>query len=77
MGKHKTEAEAFRERVFEYLDRLPACRKKISDICKPENIETFKQTVKDYIDERGDGYNGFVVEFSNDYSEIKKWDTVL
>ena len=66
----------YSEKLYEYLDRMPACTIKISKICKPENLEKFKKTVMKYIDEHS-GENGFELEFTNDWQAINKFDVIL
>lgn len=67
----------YRDEVFEYLDRMPACIIPVSDLCKPENKEKFIEVVKSYIDEKGHGQNGYCVEFNHDFTVIKKFDLIL
>ena len=71
------EQNDYKAKIFEYLDKLPACVKPLDELCKPENREKFIQVVKDYIDERGRGQNGFDLDFNSDYSKIHKFDLVL
>ncbi|KKL13473.1 hypothetical protein LCGC14_2525420 [marine sediment metagenome] len=70
------EQSNYKAEIFEYLDKLPACTKNIPDNPRTMSKDKFIEIVKQYIDEKGI-LNGYCVEFSNDYSKIKKWDTVL
>jgi len=65
------------QKIFEYLDRMPACIKTLGELCVPENQDKFISVVKAYIDEKGSGTNGYVVEFSSDFTAIKKFDLIL
>lgn len=69
--------QTYKEQVFEYLDKLPECVIAIDKLCKNENREKFKKVVMEYIDERGRGYNGFDLDFNEDFSKLHKFDLVL
>lgn len=64
------------KKIFDYLDKLPACVIEVKKLCKPENRDKFIEVVKSYIDEKG-SRNGYVVEFSGDYSKIRKFEIIL
>ena len=67
----------YQDKVFEYLDRMEAGTKLLTDLCTHETKDKFIQVCKDYIDEKGRGENGYVVEFDSQYTKIKKFDIVL
>ena len=71
------EQNNYKQKIYEYLDKLPECSIKIDTLCVPENRTKFVQIVKDYINERGRGYNGFDMDFNSDFTKIKKFDLVL
>lgn len=61
------------DKIYKWLDELkPGCSIKIINVCRSENQEKFIELVKEYIDNHHYG-NG--IEFSNDYSQIKKIET--
>ena len=66
----------YKEKIFEYLDRMPAGIISVDKLCKPENRDKFLSVVKAYIDEKGNS-NGYCVEFNHDFSKIKKFDLIL
>ena len=76
-AKDCKEQNDYRQKIYEYLDKMPECSIKIDNLCVPENRTKFIQIVKDYIDERGRGYNGFDLDFNSDYSKLHKFDLVL
>ena len=67
----------YKEKVFEYLDRMDIGTKLLTDLCTHETKPKFIETVKLYIDKKGKGENGYVVEFNSDWTAIKKFDIVL
>ena len=67
----------YKDKVFEYLDRMDIGTKLLTDLCKPETRDKFIKTVQNYIDKKGRGENGYVVEFDSQYTKIKKFDIVL
>lgn len=75
--KDNKEQNDYKAKIYEYLDKLPACVKTLDELCKPENRTKFVQIVKEYIDERGRGYNGFDMDFNKDFTAIHKFDLVL
>lgn len=63
------------QEIYDYLDRLPECTKNIPEEMNMSR-EKFIEIVKNYIDEKS-GKNGFVVEFNESYTKIKKFDYIL
>ena len=76
MAKKLTPEEQYIADVYTYLDKLPACVVAVDKLCKPENRDKFLSVVKDYIEKRG-VYNGYITEFTNDYTAVKKIDVDL
>jgi len=78
MKKQKiSEAEQYKDRIYNWLDKLPEGVFELIKIVKAENKELFISVVKQYIDERGRGYNGFDMDFNSDFSKLHKFDLVL
>ncbi len=65
----------YKDKVFEYLDRMDIGTKLLTDLCTHETKPKFIETVKAYID-RG-VVNGYTLEFNSDWTAIKKFDTIL
>lgn len=65
----------YKEKVFDFLDRMEAGTKPLTELCKPETKEQFIKVVKEYIDKGT--INGYEIEFSNDYLRIRKRDVIL
>lgn len=68
----KKKEPTYKEKVFEYLDRLPACIKNLNNL---NDKEAFIKVLKEYIDQ-GE-VNGYVTELSEDYTKFKKFDVAL
>jgi hypothetical protein len=63
----------YKDRVYKMLYDLPQGGEFIIEKnVTPENREVFIQIVKDYINFEYDRVYGFVIEFSNDMSKVRK-----
>jgi len=65
----------YRDEVFEYLDRMPACIKPLSELCIPENRTKFLEVVIQYIQQGTK--NGYVTELNLARDKIRKFDIIL
>ena len=66
-----------KQKIYEYLDKLPSGVFDLDKIVIPENRDKFIEVVKSYIDQRGRGYNGFDMDFNSDFTKLHKFDLVL
>lgn len=77
MAKHKTEAEQYRERVYDWLNKVDAGTYDLSKLVKSENVQSFIAIIKQYMDEMSVNDNGFDLTFSEDYMRLRKTDLIL
>lgn len=62
----------YKQKVFEHLDRLPACVKNLNNL---KDKEAFIKVLKEYIDQGV--VNRYVTELSEDYTKFKRFDVIL
>ena len=68
----KKKEKTYKERVFEYLDKLPECTKSLDNV---KNKGLFIEIVKEYIAQGV--INGYCTELSPDLTKLKKFDVIL
>lgn len=66
----------YKEKIYEYLDKLPAGMVSIPTICKRETRDEFLKICDEYVKERGE-LNEFSVYINNKKDTIHKIDKVL
>ena len=65
-----------REKIYEYLDQLPAGMVSIPTICKLSTMDEFLKICDEYISERGE-LNHYSVHLNKNRDTIHKFDLVL
>ena len=71
-----TKAEEYKQKIFEYLDKLPAGMVSVYKICKRETLPEFLKICQEYIKERGE-INHYSVYLNNKKDTLHKFDKIL
>lgn len=68
----KKKEPTYKEKVFQYLDKLPECIKSLTNL---KDREAFIKVLKEYIDQGT--VNGYCTELNEDHTKFKKFDVIL
>jgi hypothetical protein len=68
----------YQNKIFAFLYSMEIdAVQKISDICEKENISLFTESVKKFIIFEMDQAEGFVLEFNENYSAFRKFESYV
>lgn len=74
--EHRTNELRYEDRVYKLLNEMTAGSEiEIRKIVAPENRERFTEVVKQYIRANAAAQQNAIVEFSSDYTRIRKRET--